>query len=92
MNAYCPRNYDLHMQMDHNNVKAHPVLSGGKMIVVNVKDLLSRAVRGADRQRSNFTNLYFGGTVKDGTIIARVGNEVKKQLVRDQKRCFTRQT
>ena len=73
-----PVDYDLLLQMDHNNVDVYPVLSGGKMIVVKVREMLNGVARESDRQRGNVTNFYIGGDVKDSTIIAGDENEVKK--------------
>jgi internalin A len=73
-----PVDYDLLLQMEHNNVDAYPVLSGGKMIVVNVRAMLSGVARESDRQRGNVTNFYIGGDMKDSTIIAGDENEVNK--------------
>ena len=74
-----PVGYDLLLQMDHNNVDVYPVLSNGKMIVVNVKAMLNGVARELDRQRNNVTNFYIGGDVKDSTIIAGDDNEVNKK-------------
>ena len=71
-----PVDYDLLLQMDHNSVEVYPVLSNGKMIVVNVKEMLNGVARELDRQRNNVTNFYIGGDVKDSTIIAGNENEV----------------
>ncbi|PKN92928.1 MAG: GTP-binding protein [Chloroflexi bacterium HGW-Chloroflexi-6] len=73
-----PVDYDLLLQMDHNNVEVYPVLSGGRMIVVNVREMLSGVARQEDRQRGNVTNFYIGGDVKDSTIISGDENEVNK--------------
>jgi len=73
-----PVDYDLLLQMDHNNVEVYPVLSGGKMIVVKVREMLNGVARESDRQRGNVTNFYIGGDVKDSTIIAGDENEVMK--------------
>jgi hypothetical protein len=54
--------------MEHNNVDIYPVLSGGRMIVVKVKEMLSGIAREADRQRGNVTNFYITG---GGDIIGR---------------------
>jgi len=73
-----PVDYDLLLQMDHNNVEVYPVLSSGKMIVVNVRTMLNGVTREADRQRGNVTNFYIGGDMKDSTIIAGNENEVNQ--------------
>jgi internalin A len=73
-----PVDYDLLLQMDHNNVEVYPVLSGGKMIVVNVRSMLNGVAREADRQRGSVTNFYIGGDMKDSTIISGNENEVNK--------------
>ena len=53
-----PVDYDLLLQMDHNNVEIYPVLSGGKMIVVKVREMLNGVARQEDRQRGNVTNVF----------------------------------
>jgi internalin A len=63
-----PVDYDLLLQMEHNNVEVYPVLSGGKMIVVKVKEMLSGVARKADRQRGNVTNVYITG---GGDVVGR---------------------
>jgi internalin A len=63
-----PVDYDLLLQMDHNNVDVYPVLSNGKMIIVKVREMLSGVVRQEDRQRGNVTNVYIGGNL-DGNMI-----------------------
>jgi internalin A len=73
-----PVDYDLLLQMDHNNVEVYPVLSGGKMIVINVRAMLNGVAREADRQRGNITNFYIGRDMNDSTIIAGNENKVNK--------------
>ncbi len=63
-----PVDYDLLLQMDHNNVEVYPVLSNGKMIIVKVREMLNGVVRQEDRQRGNVTNVYIGGNL-DGNMI-----------------------
>ncbi len=65
-----PVDYDLLLQMDHNNVEVYPVLSGGKMIVVKVREMLNGVARQEDRQRGNVTNnIYVNGNVS-GNVVA----------------------
>jgi internalin A len=71
-----PVDYDLLLQMDHNNVEAYPVLSGGKMIVVKVREMLNGVARQEDRQRGNVTNIYVGGDV-GGNIVTGNKNKVR---------------
>jgi internalin A len=66
-----PVDYDLLLQMEHNHVEGYPVLSGGKMIVVNVREMLNGVARQEDRQRGN-VNVYIGGNL-DGNMI--IGDE-----------------
>jgi hypothetical protein len=66
-----PVDYDLLLQMDHNNVEVYPVLSGGKMIIVKVHEMLNGVARQEDRQRGN-VNIYIRGNV-DGNMI--IGDE-----------------
>lgn len=74
-----PVDYDLLLQMDHNNVESYPVLSGGQMIAVKVREMLSGVARQEDRERTNITNIYVGGDVKDSNIVAGDTNKVEKK-------------
>ncbi|MEW5940748.1 MAG: COR domain-containing protein, partial [Chloroflexota bacterium] len=87
-----PVDYDLLLQMDHNNVEQYPVLSGGRMIVVNVKEMLSGVAREMDRQRGSVTNIYFSAgrdiigrdqnvAARDGGIV--VGGDVGGDVLSD---------
>ena len=57
-----------------------PVKDGNRLVKVNVRKLLSGVVSETERRQSagNTTNIYIGGDVKGGTIIAGDENEVKK--------------
>jgi internalin A len=68
-----PVDYDLLLQMEHNNVEAYPVLSQGRMIVVNVREMLNGVARESDRQRGNVTQIYVGRDINADNLI--VGNE-----------------
>jgi internalin A len=70
-----PVDYDLLLQMDHNNVDVYPVLSGGKMTVVKVREMLSGIARQEDRQRGNITNVYVGGNVGGSLIVGDENQE-----------------
>jgi internalin A len=61
-----PVDYDLLLQMEHDNVEVYPVLAGRKMILVNVRELLSGVAREADRQRGETqVNIYVSGDMVD---------------------------
>ncbi len=79
-----PVDYDLLLQMDYNNVEVYPVLSGGKMIVVNVREMLNGVARDSDRQNGNTTNIYVGGDVNADTFIA--GNENQATVSKSDKK------
>lgn len=57
-----------------------PVKDGTRLVKVNVRKLLSGVVSETERKQSagNTTNIYIGGDVKGGNIIAGNENEVKK--------------
>ncbi|CAG0933934.1 Transcriptional regulatory protein DegU [Thermoflexales bacterium] len=59
-----PVDYDLLLQMEHDNVEVYPVLAGRKMILVNVRELLNGVAREADRQRGETqVNIYVNGDI-----------------------------
>jgi len=59
-----PVDYDLLLQMEHDNVEVYPVLAGRKMILVNVRELLNGVAREADRQHSETqVNIYVSGDI-----------------------------
>ena len=73
-----PVDYDLLLQMEHNNVPSHAVLSGGKMIVVNVREMLSGVARQEDRPRGGVT-IHVHGNVEGSNIIAGDENQVGRK-------------
>jgi internalin A len=57
-----PVDYDLLLQMEHENVEVYPVRAGRKMILVNVRELLSGVARESDRQRGgSVINIHVSG-------------------------------
>jgi hypothetical protein len=56
------------------------VKDGNRLVKINVRKLLSGVVSETERRQSagNTTNIYIGGDVKGGTIIAGDENEVKR--------------
>ena len=75
-----PLDYDYLLQLEQDGFEEHPVKNGNRLVKVNVKKLLSGVVSETERRQSagNTTNIYIGGDVKGGTIIADDENEVKK--------------
>ena len=75
-----PLDYDYLLQLEQDGFEEHPVKNGNRLVKVNVRKLLSGVVSETERKQSagNTTNIYIGGDVKGGTIIADDENEVKK--------------
>ena len=75
-----PLDYDYLLQLEQDGFEEHPVKNGNRLVKVNVKKLLSGVVSETERRQSvgNTTNIYIGGDVQGGTIIAGDENEVKK--------------
>jgi internalin A len=75
-----PLDYDYLLQLERDGFEEHPVKNGNRLVKVNVRKLLSGVVSEAERRQTsgNTTNIYIGGDVKGGTIIAGDENEVKK--------------
>ena len=75
-----PLDYDYLLQLEQDGFEEHPVKNGNRLVKINVKKLLSGVVSETERRQSsgNTTNIYIGGDVKGGTIIAGDENEVKK--------------
>jgi internalin A len=76
-----PLDYDYLLQLERDgDLEVLPVKDGNRLVKVNVRKLLSGVVSQTERKQSvgNTTNIYIGGDVKGGTIIAGDENEVKK--------------
>ena len=76
-----PLDYDYLLQLERDGEpEILPVKDGTRLVKVNVRKLLSGVVSETERRQSagNTTNIYIGGDVKGGTIIAGDENEVKK--------------
>ncbi len=75
-----PLDYDYLLQLERDGFEEFPVKDGNRLVKVNVRKLLSGVVSETERKQSagNTTNIYIGGDVKGGTIIAGDENEVKK--------------
>jgi internalin A len=75
-----PLDYDYLLQLEQDGFEEHPVKNGNRLVKVNVKKLLSGIVSETERRQSagNTTNIYIGGDVKGGTIIAGDENEVNR--------------
>ncbi|MDO9301755.1 MAG: COR domain-containing protein [Anaerolineales bacterium] len=76
-----PLDYDYLLQLERDGeLEILPVKDGSRLVKVNVRKLLSGVVSETERRQSagNTTNIYIGGDVKGGTIIAGDENEVKK--------------
>ena len=76
-----PLDYDYLLQLEQDGFEEHPVKNGNRLVKVNVRKLLSGVVSETERRQSagNTTNIYIGGDVKGGTIIAGDENEVNKK-------------
>ena len=76
-----PLDYDYLLQLEQDGFEEHPVKNGNRLVKVNVKKLLSGVVSETERRQSvgNTTNIYIGGDVQGGTIIAGDDNEVNKK-------------
>jgi len=75
-----PLDYEYLLQLEQDGFEEHPVKNGNRLVKVNVKKLLSGVVSETERQQSpgNTTNIFIGGDLKGGTIIAGDENEVKR--------------
>ncbi len=73
-----PLDYDYLLQLEQDGFEEHPVKNGNRLVKVNVKKLLSGVVSETERRQStgSVTNIYIGGDVNDGTIIAGDENRV----------------
>jgi internalin A len=71
-----PVDFDLLLQLERNGVEAYPVLSNGKMILANAREMLngieSEAMRQKRQPGGNVTHIHIGGSV-GGNIF--VGDE-----------------
>ena len=72
--------YEYLLQLERDEFYELPVKDGNHLFKVDVRKLLSGVVSETERRQSvgNTTNIYIGGDVKGGTIIAGDENEVKK--------------
>ena len=76
-----PLDYDYLLQLERDGeLEVLPVKDGSRLVKVNVRKMLSGVISETERRQSagNTTNIYIGGDVKGGTIIAGDENEVKK--------------
>ncbi|MEW6406285.1 MAG: hypothetical protein AB1649_31250, partial [Chloroflexota bacterium] len=75
-----PLKYDYLLMLERAGQEFHLVQDGARLVKVNVREILSGVVSETERRQSagNTTNIYIGGDVKGGTIIAGDENEVKK--------------
>jgi internalin A len=73
-----PLEYDYLLMLEREGQEIHLVKDGNRLIKVNVRQVLSGIESEADRKESGsrITNVYIGGDVKGGTIIAGDENEV----------------
>ena len=72
--------YEYLLQLERDEFYELPVKDGNRLFKVDVRKLLSGVVSETERKQSagNTTNIYIGGDVKGGTIIAGDENEVKR--------------
>ena len=77
-----PLDYDYLLQLERDGFDELPVKNDDRLVKVNVRKLPSGVVREAERRQStgNTTNIYIGGDVKGGTIIAGDENEANTRL------------
>jgi len=75
-----PIKYDYLLMLEREGQETHLVKDGTRLVKVNVREILSAIETENQRKErgGNITNIYIGGDVKGGTIIAGDENEVKK--------------
>ncbi len=75
-----PLDYDYLLQLERDGFDELPVKNGDRLVKVNVRKLLSGVVSETERRQSagNTTNIYIGGDVKGGNIIAGDENKIER--------------
>jgi len=75
-----PLKYEYLLMLEQAGQETHLVQDGNRLIPINVRQTLSAIENESQRKErgANVTNIYIGGDVKGGTIIAGDDNEVKK--------------
>jgi hypothetical protein len=73
-----PLDYEYLLQLEQDGFEELPVKDGKRLVIVNVKKLLSAVVSENERMQSagNVTKIYVGGDV-GGNIIAGDENKVR---------------
>src|SRR6185295_3849694 len=66
------QDYDYLLQLERDGFEELPIKDGNSLIKINVRQMLSGVESEAQRKErgGNVTNIYVGGDVKGGTIIA----------------------
>jgi internalin A len=75
-----PLKYEYLLMLEQVGQETHLVQDGSRLIPINVRQILS-AIESENQRKErggNVTNIYIGGDVKGGTIIAGDENEVQK--------------
>ncbi len=72
-----PLDYDYLLQLERDGFNEHPVKDGNRLVKVDVRKLLSGVVSETERKQSvgNITNIYVGGDITGGNIVAGDGNQ-----------------
>ena len=75
-----PLKYEYLLMLEQARQETHLVQDGIRLIPINVRQILSAIESESQRKEhgGNVTNIYIGGDVKGGTIIAGDENEVKR--------------
>jgi len=75
-----PLKYEYLLMLEAAGQETHLVQDGNRLIKVNVRQVLSGIESESERKESagNVTNIYVGGDVKGGTIIAGDENEIRQ--------------
>ncbi len=75
-----PLDYDYLLQLERDGFDELPVKNGDRLVKVNVRKLLSGVISETERRQSagNTTNIYIGGDVKGGNIIAGDENKIER--------------
>jgi hypothetical protein len=74
-----PLEYDYLLMLEREGQETHLVKDGTRLVKVNVRQLLSAIESEAQRKElgARVTNIYIGGDVKGGNIVAGDENTVE---------------
>ena len=68
-----PVDFDLLLQLERNGVETYPVLSDGKMVLANAREMLngveSETMRQQRQRGGNVTHIHIGGSVGGNVIV-----------------------